>query len=192
MSAVKKAYLYFQKRKEVNRSCSFLKWVYSIKYPCWYSWRVLKQIVICMGSCLNDAGTSSSAFSQLTMDLNKNIVLQLEKAVCHFKSTSPPPQNPRRKKKKKSKTKHFFFFFFKIRQVLRVEFSLKGVASNINAKKSSRQQNRHAQNSFKQLQATHLWHNQHPWGTPLSHKPIFSVKLMPSVFVNVTHSTNQW
>lgn len=55
-----------------------------------------------MGSCLNDAGTSSSAFSQLTMDLNKNIVLQLEKAVCHFKSTLPhPPKKSLKKKKKK-------------------------------------------------------------------------------------------
>ncbi len=60
---------------------------------------VFKQIIICMGSCLNDAGTSSSAFSQLTMDLNKNIVLlQLEKAVCHFKST-PHPQNLKKQNK---------------------------------------------------------------------------------------------
>lgn len=62
-----------------------------------------KQIVVCMGSCLNDAGTSSSAFSQLTMDLNKNIVLQLEKAVCHFKSTPSTPKSLKKKKKKLNK-----------------------------------------------------------------------------------------
>lgn len=53
---------------------------------------VCKQIVISMGSCLNDAGTGSSAFSQLTMDSNKNIILQLEKAVF-FSKVQLNPKN---------------------------------------------------------------------------------------------------
>ena len=71
---------------------------------CW------NRLLFAWGHVLYDAGTCSSALSQLTMDLNKNIVLQLEKAVCRFKSTyPPPPPSPSQKLKIKNKQKSYFF-----------------------------------------------------------------------------------
>lgn len=39
------------------------------------------------GTYLNDAGTDSSAFSQLAMDLNKNVLFSSVKAVEYFSPT---------------------------------------------------------------------------------------------------------